>query len=384
MRGSLWHMAGFPVLTVLWPGPEGAEGSARLEGLVEGLQEAEIRCFIEQAIDRGLLPGGLARRAGDVLSRDNRETLSIPTHVPSNLMAENAQGWFARSRRLYSAAAEVAAAVGLDVDRTHITASVAPLGQPSVAVKLRNWTGKPRPWRADSSRKWLVPARTAGTASGFEELPVRLDGRGLPAGGRASGTVTVTDVSSGRAMPVAVTARVGEVFGFPAKVVINAAPGARAVCEGAAVFNSSAVALPFKITCEAGWLRAEPAAGTVPAGQIAFVKLIATAPAGAGAHRVALHVTVGQARKPSEAVVHVITPYRRPTPPAGQAVWLLEALRSKAVKVVSHVTASMTPKNKPRHYSLWWVGAPLYNGHNIPGGPKEHAASSAAWCRRPR
>ena len=97
MRIPTW-IVGMPVLFVLWPGREGAESSARFEALIEGVQEAEARIFIEQAIDRGRLAGPLARRLTQLLREHFLETYH--------------HRWQARSRTLYRAAAEAAAAPG--------------------------------------------------------------------------------------------------------------------------------------------------------------------------------------------------------------------------------------------------------------------------------
>ena len=49
---------GFSIMKSLWPGPNGAEPSARFEAMIEGLQELEARIFVEQTLDRGILTAG--------------------------------------------------------------------------------------------------------------------------------------------------------------------------------------------------------------------------------------------------------------------------------------------------------------------------------------
>jgi hypothetical protein len=378
MRGSEYHMAGFPVLTVLWPGPNGARPGVRFEALVEGLQETEARIFIEQAIDRGLVPDGLAERAGEVLFRHNAETLSLPTHVPANWMNENAQGWFCRSQRLYRMAAEVAGVVGLDVGSTVVRKNVAPYTRPKVDIILRNWTGKPRAWTAATSEKWLVCEADKGTATGFQRLAVRIDAAQLPANRTSVGTMTVTDVPSGRSQDVSFEVSVGKVFDFPSRIVINALPGKRHTREGLALYNNSAVELAYKVGSGADWLKVTPASGKVGPRRIARLRLLVDVPRPPGKHRASIELSAGGVTRQSEVIAYAVPTYRQPEIPAGESVWLLDAVRSKVVKTKSHVCVGIDPaevrkmpREKRPHLS-WWMKRPMYNGHNIPGGAREH------------
>jgi hypothetical protein len=103
-------ITGIPVLFMLWPGKDGAEGSARFEALLEGIQETEARIFLEQALDRGGLSADLAGRVRKVLaSRVVESSFFLGNSIVYSL-EENHSGWQERSRELYQAAAEVAKA----------------------------------------------------------------------------------------------------------------------------------------------------------------------------------------------------------------------------------------------------------------------------------
>ena len=84
---------------------------ARFEALLEGIQEAEARIFIEKAIDGGRLPGPLAKKAGKLLARHFQETNFCQGNSIVHGMEEYHYGWQERSRRLYKLTAEVRAAM---------------------------------------------------------------------------------------------------------------------------------------------------------------------------------------------------------------------------------------------------------------------------------
>lgn len=109
MRIPTW-IVGMPVLFTLWPGEHGAESSARFEALIEGIQEGEARIFLEKALDSGKLPASLAQRARNVLDRHFQETGFFQNKLCIYELEKYYYGWQGRSRDLYQAAAEVAAA----------------------------------------------------------------------------------------------------------------------------------------------------------------------------------------------------------------------------------------------------------------------------------
>jgi len=182
----------------LWPGPNGAEPSARLEAMIEGLQELEARIFVEQTLDRGILSAEQAERVTERLGRHFKGTFAVGLD------------WQARSKAIYQLASEVAAIAGLDVDKTELTINFGTRAQAAFSIKLRNWTGKPRRWKAEGSEKWIVPARTEGLAKDSEGLEVRIDGALLEPEAESHGILTVTDLESGHAYPVKIAVRTGK------------------------------------------------------------------------------------------------------------------------------------------------------------------------------
>jgi hypothetical protein len=95
------------MLELAWPGPDGAEGTARFEIFREGLQEAEARIAVEKILDGGLGKTPDGAKAWEALDARVLETGFIPSHFPSP-MAQYYTGWQERSRRLYEAVAAVA------------------------------------------------------------------------------------------------------------------------------------------------------------------------------------------------------------------------------------------------------------------------------------
>ncbi len=109
MGPTRW-LTGMPVLFVLWPGTDAADSSVRFEAMVEGIQEAEARIFLEQALEARRLPAGLAERASEVLRAHQRETSFLGGTLCVHELERYHCGWQERSARLYRAAGAVAAA----------------------------------------------------------------------------------------------------------------------------------------------------------------------------------------------------------------------------------------------------------------------------------
>jgi len=198
-EGCRYHggAPGFSIMKCLWPGPDGGESSARLEAMIEGLQELEARTFVEQTLDRGILSPEQARRVPEQLARHYKGTFAV------------GQDWQARSKAMYQLASEVAAIIPLDVDKSEVTINIEAQAQAAFKIKLRNWTGKPRRWKAEGSEKWIVPARTEGVAKGSEDLEVRINGKLLDPEKQSNGMLTVTDLESARAHLVKIAVRTG-------------------------------------------------------------------------------------------------------------------------------------------------------------------------------
>ncbi len=112
--------------------PDGPIGTARLEMMREGVQECEARIFIEGALLDGKITGDLAERCRKIIDERNRAIfMGLDSHTTEGLVRKGsnydwccrpgltgylwylASGWEDRSDALYSAAAEVAAKLGV-------------------------------------------------------------------------------------------------------------------------------------------------------------------------------------------------------------------------------------------------------------------------------
>jgi hypothetical protein len=355
-RGGEYLLVGRSCVQTLWPGPDGAESSTRNEAMLEGIQEAEARIFLEQALERGLLPEELARETQQVLDAHFRETLHIPGGTAAVTMMEYTGDWRGRSRRLFAAAARVARHVGLDVDRTQIGAEQAeavfggrtrklrtrngvPLpaaGRAEVELTLRNWTDRPRAWTAAVSDPWIQPARMKGTLEGHEALRVVLDGTDLGAGQTVIGTLTLTDVPSGRTIPVTLRASVEPPMELVVKrTVFNITVG-EAASQDYLLTNRTQAEQAWRLASSVPWMRSEPDSGTLEPGATAFVKLRVAPPDRAAAcHRTTLTLTAmnGRVKDTFRLKTFVIPPYRKPeTLPPGRAVPLHKVSKDLLVR----------------------------------------------------
>jgi hypothetical protein len=348
---SAYHLAGFSILKVLWPGPRGAEPSARLEAILEGMQETEARIFIEQAIDRKLLPEETGRRVRGVLDRHNLETLHIPVHVAANLVTEGAPGWRSRSRRLYQAAADVAQVVKLDTDTVQLGAAapedeqaapfgqivVPALGRRNLAFGIRNWTSQPREWEATASEPWIRLPKSRGTVAGREDLQVTLDGETLQAGRTAEGTITVTDVASGAVRTVGITTQVGKALEAVCQSTIYNVTAGSHETKSLTLYNHTHAARDFSFKSSKPWLKAEPASDRLLPGDTASIRLTASTPNSTpGFHKAELVMTAadGKISNTMPFQMFVIPRYQQPRGlPQGQRVPLEQA---HSQLVVSH------------------------------------------------
>jgi hypothetical protein len=113
----------YSVYNLLQPGKDGAVGSARMENLREGIQEAEARVFIEKALldpaRKARLGGALAKQCQDVLDERIRELIKARSGAKGGKSSDpgwkefREGAWQDRSRKLFEAAGEVAARLGV-------------------------------------------------------------------------------------------------------------------------------------------------------------------------------------------------------------------------------------------------------------------------------
>ncbi len=360
MRQEGWLRAGMPNHFLLWPGPRGAESSARFEALLEGYQETEARIFLEQLLARSALPDALAKTAKDVLFEHHRGTLFIPSMTASHRHVELCRDWQDRSGRLFAVAAHAARAVGLDLDcyRTRwdaragrtvtacrLAGDVPARGRLVVPLKLRNWTADPRAWKLTADRAWIRPGRASGRSVAHEDVPIELDATDLPPGQVATGTLRVTDVTAGRSQTVQVVARVSKLFEHASptatlpkkemafipdegREVIHGTPGRQATRD-VSFFHRSARPTAWRATPSLPWLKASPASGTAGPGERVTVRVTAEPGAkDAGVHEAALTISEagGSVREDIPLAVYALPEYRPPALPDGSGLLVDEEL----------------------------------------------------------
>jgi hypothetical protein len=372
LRAEGFLRPGMALSSVLYPGDRGAESCARFEALLEGIQEAEARIFLEQALTRKALPEKLAGKVQRVLTEHHRGTLVVPSGSDYPRITETMVDWQARSRRLFGAAAEAAAAVGLDVATPQLTVDVPARVQKPVTLKLRCWTSTARAFTAAADAPWLQLGKTAGEVRGHLPLTLSVDAARLEPGKTAKATVTVTDAVSGKARPVAVTARVSKVFDFvppdralsrreyrfipdEGKVVLSVAPG-KAETQEIVFFNRAGTPVKWQAAAAVPWVSIRPSEGEAAPGSGVVLEVTVKPPMKTLAS-VPADLTIsepgGPARQTIPVVCTVVPPYADPPPlPKGTPVTLDAELHKKLL--TSH--AAMKPRwCGHRHYyvSTW-------------------------------
>ncbi|GAF70736.1 unnamed protein product, partial [marine sediment metagenome] len=368
----------------------GVDSGARNEAMLEGIQEAEARIFMEQTLARGILPEALAQRTQRVLDDHYRRTLHIGAGGVDYVTMDDHGDWQARSRRLYSAAAAVAGHIGLDVDRTVFgqarqrtfhgreggrvlekvtgnTLTLPALGQRRLTLRLRNWSDKPRAFKAAAAEPWIALEKTSGEVTGQQGLGIILDGKTLKAGQQVAGTLTITDVATGTRYPVKIHATVTKPFElrlshtvryrtgggsgargphevkFTVYPVLNVQAGGKASREFLLV-NHTAARQDWKIDSAEAWLTVQPGSGRLDADSSLTVKVTAKpTESGPSVRQTALRLTAagGAVDESHQITTYVTPPYRRPAVPAGQAVYLNDL--DQKTMVVSHVELGGDP-----------------------------------------
>ncbi|MCX7590619.1 MAG: hypothetical protein N2255_03215 [Kiritimatiellae bacterium] len=101
-------IVGMPVLFTLWPGRTGAESSARLEAMIEGIQTAEARLFLQEALKNERLSPAMAAKIRNVLTDTLQEISFFQVKLCVHELEKYHYRWQERSRLLYQTAAEVA------------------------------------------------------------------------------------------------------------------------------------------------------------------------------------------------------------------------------------------------------------------------------------
>ncbi len=105
------ELVDFTIKDLLWFDAAGGRihSSQRFEMLREGLQEAEARIALEQALVAGKLNAALQGRVREVLERHQNEVNYITRRTNSHLTNDHSQRWQQRIQELFDLAAEVGA-----------------------------------------------------------------------------------------------------------------------------------------------------------------------------------------------------------------------------------------------------------------------------------
>jgi len=275
--GNDWAFPGRPHHMLVWPGPDGAEPSARYEALLEGIQECEARIFLEQTVERGLLSKAMADTVNDVLI-DYLNHYCLWPQLRGDSVYDYIHDWQGDSRKLFALAAKVAGMVGVDIDQVSLRTKVAALGQTHRTLRLRNWTGTPRPWTARTDADWLKLKETGGRLLGFKALGYYLDGRALKPGSTVTGKIYVKDATTGREQPFTVIADVIEPIELRFDHAnFNIRCGKTETRRFRLVSNAS-TALDWKLAAGQPWLSIKPSSGTLPAGADLLITCTAAPP----------------------------------------------------------------------------------------------------------
>jgi len=322
-RGGLYNTVGVGIEQMFFEGPDGFHSSTQGEALIEGLQEGEARIFIEQAIQRELLPPDLTAQAIATLNRHFVETgyLSSGGGDFSYGIFDHAQAWQERSRRLYALAGDVARAIGMRPREAALTLRAATGEIRATTLNLESWTSDPLNWSIQASANWMQTRQSSGTLTQSEALPVALDLRQAEPGQVLAGQLTLTDHTNNRSfeLPVRVnvkrplelegTGRVaylrpGEPRTFPMVIV-----------------NHSNQPHDWEADPSQPWLALTPSSGHLEPGHRESVQ-VTMAPPQTEAARIEAQVRLG----PDAAVPLLL--YVEPvdiTPPEGEALLLVNA-----------------------------------------------------------
>lgn len=322
---------------MLWPGQNGAEGSQRMEVLKEGVEEAEARIYIEQALDQGSLPPELAKRAVDVLNSHEQENYFIPMSS-SQAFIPFFMDWQGRARRLFTVAAQIAA-LGFDLEKSALSVNVPAFGAKQASWKIRNWVATPIDWKAQTDTPWITLSKTAGKLNGHEDFNVLLDAAQLAPEAKAEGKVAFTAGDRTRTITIAV--HVSKVMEYtpadsasplpyvPDKghVVFNAPVGA-AQSQEFTVFNQAAKELSWKCASDLPWVKVEPAVGKAPPQSGIVIKATAAPPDKQAAFYKGM-LTLTDENSPAKIsvplAVHVIPEYQKPNLPQAVRVFPFDA-----------------------------------------------------------
>lgn len=352
---STWCRPGMPIHSVFYPGKNGANSSARYEALIEGIQETEARIFLEQAVVNKRLDENLTKEVNKVLFDHNRQTLFQPSQGQSPHKFQITNGWQARSKRLWDAAAKAAKQSPLDTEGRSYDLKIEALGLKKLSIPIRNWTHQTRAIKASADQKWIQLAQSSMDVSGHMPLHVKIDASLLKPEEKASGKITITDVQSGKTFIVPISVSVGAVFKITMvsfdmlgnrchagargprlnaqkTLFYNVAPGGQET-QDVPVVNYSSKAIQMKATTKGKGITVNPAEWEIPAYGRKVLKVTvsckASEPMSIRRDEMSLALASGEGSKTVYLQIQVIPPYVKPSVPAGKVVYL-SALKNKS------------------------------------------------------
>ncbi len=247
----------------------------------------------------------------------------------------------------------------MDVAETILAADLAPRSKQKCSVTLRNWTAKPRSWKAAADQPWIIPDKASGdAAAGTQAATVTLDGFAVEAGKESKGTLTITDSGTGFSYPVQVSANVRPIFQVSLeRAVFNISIGEKED-RGFALINNSGADFKWKSSSSVPWITAKPASGILSPFKAIQVAIECRPPDKVSA----MHdttVTMGEdgggLSREIKIKTYVIPPYKKPSSePQGEAV-SLEAQHFKSHEILAFTTDRRSDNwmwhndlNKPR------------------------------------
>jgi hypothetical protein len=152
------------------------------------------------------------------------------------------------------------------------------LGRVTRSFKIRNWTGRPREWKAAASAPWIVLPRASGKLLGFEDFVFTVEGKELKPGEAVEGSIIITDVANGHQSKFTITA------GVDAPVLVtydhphfNMAVG-RSETREFRVVNHASSEQDWQLAAPVPWIKIEPASGVLKPGEELNLKLTAAPP----------------------------------------------------------------------------------------------------------
>lgn len=344
---------GFPIRNLYYFGAKGAETSARAEVLLEGVQETELRIFLERAMDYSLVGDVLKAEIKDTLARHMQETHFYPKSFADYNLAALSQGWRTRSEKLYRLAGKAAQVVGLDMDRYEIETDVAARGIKVISVKLTNHARGPQSWKVSEHPEWVQPARKAGKVSILDDLSFTLNATSLKPESIIEGDIVIQKDTGDTKRQLRIKVNVGELVKLPMETykkealsricyglkpgedlaTFNAPPGGKET-RAYSLLNASGTEFNWRASASDPWISISPETGTLQPGKSVELNITAapTEP-NMAVLKSQLHITEvkGSPILKRKLMVYVLPEYNEPSLLGGKGVPLMKVTNKKTL-----------------------------------------------------